>query len=168
MSLVLSMFSSQLVHSANDPTPQFLMTDLEDGRPGQKPAATFPNLSDSSASSPIESDYLTHTDIPGRSPPTFPCAQAPGSRYLLPLSFIQSCEKCVLWLKGPQPPRQFKIRPIYSRFQRAPIRLFNRWVANDYQRSGYSLGFMSSGYCYLSLLYTALPLEMESMQKIHH
>lgn len=135
LSLFLSMVSSQHVHSAKDATHQFLMTDLENGGPGYKPTATFPNLSDSSASSPIENDYLTHTDIPGRIPLTFPCPQAPGFlRYLLPLSFIQSCEKCVLWLKGPQPPRQFKIRPIYSRIQKVPIRVLNKWVTTDYQR----------------------------------
>jgi hypothetical protein len=129
------MASSQHGHSAKDATRQYFMTGVEDGGPKYKPATTYPDVGDSSASSPVESDCLTHTEILGRIPP-------PASlRYLLSLSFIQSCEKCALWLKGPQPPRQFKIRPIYSRFQKVPIRLPSRWVANYYQRLWVLLGF---------------------------
>jgi hypothetical protein len=135
------MASSEHVHSAEETTPHFLMTNLEDGGPGYKPPAAFPNSGNSSASSPTESEYLTHTDIFGRMP-SAPCSQATGFlRYLVLLRFIQNCEKCVMWLRGPQPSRKFNIRPICSRFQKVPIRLFNRCVATYYQRFWVLLGY---------------------------
>jgi hypothetical protein len=136
------MASSQHPHSADEAAPQFLMAHLEDPGPGYKPATAFPNSSSSSASSPTESEYLTHTDILGRIPPPAPCSQAPGSlRRHLPLRFIRSCEKYALWLKGPQPPRKLKIRPICSRIQTVSIRLINRWAAKYYQRFWVLLGY---------------------------
>jgi hypothetical protein len=136
------MASSQPTHSAQEAAPQFLMTSLEHDGLGYKPAASYPNSSTSSASSPIESEYLTHTNMVGRYQTPATSSKVPSFlQHLLPPRFIQNCEKYALWLRGPQPPRQFKIRPLCSRFQRVPIRLLDRWVAKNYKRFWVLFGF---------------------------
>ncbi len=115
--------------------PGLPMVDLEHSDTGYKPAVENSSASTSPASSPTETAYLTHTNDLGGTPNP---SQSPKAlaflRYLLPPRLRQLCSTSSSWIKGPQPPRPYKIKPIFERAQTAPMRLLHRWVPQRHQR----------------------------------
>jgi len=49
------------------------------------------------------------------------------ARKYIPTRIQKAWKKTAEWVKGPQPPRQWKIRPFFPRVQTAPIQLLNNY-----------------------------------------
>lgn len=46
----------------------------------------------------------------------------------IPYPVRRVCKRIAVWVKGPQPPRIWKIRPLFPAVQEAPIRLLDRYL----------------------------------------
>lgn len=52
----------------------------------------------------------------------------------VPPSIKRTWRKVLTWVKGPQPPRIYKIKPIFPQIQEAPLRLLDRYAPKRIQR----------------------------------
>lgn len=52
----------------------------------------------------------------------------------IPASIRRASKAVVTWVKGPQPPRPYKIHPYFPRIQEAPLRLLDRYAPKRMQR----------------------------------
>lgn len=90
-------------------------------------------------------DYTDDTIIHATQPPApvanaepsgddaYPSQDALASRYIPP-HIQQRWSKLVIWVKGPQPPRPWKIHPFFPRLQEAPIQLLETYVPKRNQK----------------------------------
>ena len=136
------MAPAQPTRLAEEATPGFPMIDLENGETGHKPAFETSSTNSSSASSPTEAAYLTHTH-------DFVRAQTPSPSFHA-LAFLRRrtsprlillYENSASWVKGPRPSRVHKITPIFPQVQAAPLKLLDRWVPQYYQKSWLLIGY---------------------------
>jgi len=57
-----------------------------------------------------------------------------GTRQKIPTSIRRAGAVAADWVKGPKPPRPWKITPIFPSIQEAPIRLLDRYAPETWQR----------------------------------
>jgi hypothetical protein len=140
--------------SADKATPGFPMVDLENGSVGYKAAGDSSSTSTPSASSPTEAAHLTHTNEPGGIPtPSYSPEGLATLRRLVPRRLTQICKQFASWMKGPQPARPYKIKPIFEIVQTAPTRLLDRRVPQHQHRL-----WILAGYYILWLLLLVIVL----------
>ncbi|EOA84212.1 hypothetical protein ACJQWK_00963 [Exserohilum turcicum] len=75
---------------------------------------------------------VTHSEAPDRED-HHPQRPSYATRYLPP-RLRRFCHNVVVWAKGPQPPRPWKIRPFFPRIQTAPIRFLNNYFPKKKQK----------------------------------
>src|SRR5947209_1830174 len=120
------MASSQDKRSKESGAPSYPMVDLESGAAGYKTPVQSSSTSASPAYSPTETAYLNYTNDHERIPTRFSSGDTPTYLQCLPSLFIGPCDETLSWMKGPQTPRPYHIKPILKRVQTAPITLLNR------------------------------------------
>jgi hypothetical protein len=139
---------------ADKASPGFPMVNLENGGVGYKAAADSSSTSTSSVSSPTEAAHLTHTNDLGRIPtPSHSPEVVATLRHLVPRRLTQICKQFASWMKGPQPARPYKIKPIFETVQTAPTRLLDRRVPQHHHRL-----WILAGYYILWLLLVVIVL----------
>jgi hypothetical protein len=65
----------------------------------------------------------------------------------IPAPLQRTSKTVVKWVKGPQPPRIWKINPIFPNIQKAPLRLLQRYCPKRKHKVGLLIGF-----CFIWLL----------------
>jgi hypothetical protein len=116
-------------------TSTYSMADLEIGSPRYDLGRETSSTSTSCASSPIETVPLTPlSDVERRIQNLFVSFDAPFLLQCLPPPVILFYQRSASWVKGPVPPRPYRIKPIFERVQTAPKRLLDLWAPKHHHK----------------------------------
>lgn len=93
----------------------------------------------SSASGSLQNTSRSPTDtLEEALPHAYPPQETPvwmrKTRRLIPNPIAKSCSWLVNWCKGPNPPKVWRITPLFPKFQLAPIRLLDRYAPKRWHR----------------------------------
>ena len=113
--------------------PPYPMADLEEGSSGHFSAAHSSSAS-TSPSSPDETAHHTYPNNFGSVQKSLIAAKFSKLLPTLPAPLVRLFGRLALWIKGPQPPRQYKIKPFLERYQTIPVRLLDQWITQYHQK----------------------------------
>lgn len=70
----------------------------------------------------------------------------------VPLPLRKAGRASVEWIKGPEPPRELRIKPFYPKIQEAPLRLMDRYIPKQRHRICLLIAFYAVWFLVWSLM----------------
>jgi hypothetical protein len=124
------MVTTQDSRSGEHIDQSYPLRDLETGRENLPVPTNSSSSSISTTSPPPETAHLNITKELQANRTSPQSARSLQTLVRLTQPFIRTYRRCILWLKGPVPPRPYHIIPILGRVQTAPLSLIDRFAPN--------------------------------------